>query len=182
MSLKKKLLIAGLALPLLYAAYEYADGWRVAHPRIDWVKDEAATFTALVPSRWKLKTEGGTSVSLGEERGLFQLNIGDETASGKTVDELVREGRSGGESASDVKAITLDNGVQARTWTDIMSMVEVGVEVRHYVFKAPNGRTYYAMHWLPPNWKGAWFYERVYRRVLGSMEFKAAAEPTKKRG
>lgn len=169
-------------LLLAWGAYESIDGWRTAHPSIEWVPGESETFSVMIPSRWKVRpsdsSSGDSSTSVGD-RSAWDLQIEDQTPLARSLDDIVGEIRGGQKDASAEERVVLENGVEARTWTDYFSMVETAVKVRRYAFQAPNGRIYYAQHWVPPNWKGAWFYNRTYRRILGSMKFKDAAPPKK---
>lgn len=56
-------------------------------------------------------------------------------------------------------------------------MVEFGSQYRVYAFKAPNGHIYSATHDVPQGWKYEWRYNRLFRRILGSMKFKDAPAP-----
>jgi hypothetical protein len=182
MNLFKRALIVALALLSGWGCYELIDGWRVAHTSVEWVQQESESFTVMCPSKWTVtpsesKKGDWTSTVGPKPRHAFDLTIEDATRFGKSPTEIMNSEKERDEGSG--RKIVLANGVECMTWTHVLPHAHFGIPVRNYAFAAPDGRIYHASHWIPPNWKAAWFYDRVYRKLLGSMKFKDPA-PAKK--
>lgn len=190
MTTGKKALIAVVGLCTALAGYEFIAGWNYVNQSVEWKLVSADSFTAECPAHWHT-TEHANHPRLDRRHMAFDsrpqhpgddsyersLGIYDELTSTQDVDSLISEKRGRSKHSGPVRDVPLSNGIVAKSWTDVMPTVEIGIPFRTFVFKAPNGHIYTATHDIPQGWKHAWRYDRLFRRILGSMKFKDAPAP-----
>jgi hypothetical protein len=182
MKILKRSLLLILALFAAWGCYELIDGWRVAHTSVDWVQQESESFTVMCPSRWSVTPSDSqkrdwTSTVGPRSRDAFDLHIEDVTRFGKSPSDIMNAQKE--KDAGSERTFVLANGIECLTWTHVMPTAHFGIPVRNFAFVASNGKIFLASHQIPPNWKAAWFYDKVYRQLLGSMKFKDAPAPKK---
>ena len=105
------------------------------------------------------------------------LFIDDEGRGYASLDEMVRKLRQNAVGVTPVKEVRFKNGVMAKTWTELVPMVEIAREVRTFVFLGPNGHFYRAEYDLTVHKRIRWRYDYLFRRILDTMEFKPDAAP-----
>jgi len=171
------------------AAFVAAIGWGLhlwfyAHPDFKTRRLDRPDYAIDIPAQWSAEQDYDPSERSGEFLRLSQsanpqnrdweFEITAEST-GTTMDAWLTGQRAGDDSASPIEEVRLDNGVVAKTWTAVLSMVEVGYPVRMWGFAAPNGRTYSCTYAIPSGPVERRRLDNMIRRVLGSMKFKGSS-------
>lgn len=194
MTTGRKLVLTILSVAVACGGFEFIRGWRFSRPDYDWETVVMGTYSTEMPAHWT-RTNHERHPSLDRDHLLIHsdssgkdadpykrtLSITDLGLNDKDIDVFVEERRKRVDSPSRVRDIRLANGVVAKTWTHYISTAEVGIPVRWYVFKGSNAHIYTATHDIPQGWKYAWRFDRLSRRILGSMKFSDAPAPSKPR-
>ncbi|MBI5243772.1 MAG: hypothetical protein HY922_08860 [Elusimicrobia bacterium] len=185
---------AGLAafLILLAAALWARKTYRITHPSFPLRTVETSTYRAAYPAHWEPIDTADPRI--GEKEVLFMnhrgqegeyepydrprrhMTLRDEGTSYADLDALSAALLKDAEKPGPVESWRLANGVIAKTWIEHPAATDIPSVMRWLAFRGPDGRCYSAGFPVPRDWKARGRYEHIFKSILGSMEFKAAAK------
>lgn len=170
-------LAAALVLMLAIEALTIAPAyWRARTPYEEQVM-RRPTFDARYPAGWDRMPDGPEYADYAWFKGVDPIGAGAvmhlEDHHDKDPDAVVRDLVQKAYRATRVKKERLANGVEAQTFIMTTPMGEITDESRWWIFKGSNGHSYSASYTLPIRRPHRVRLEWVFRRILGSMTFKA---------
>lgn len=177
----KKIVISAAAVGTVAILGWFGLVWRDTHPDLVLKQYEIKSLRLSSPETWEAPDASGNAIFIrskpDEKSALDQfrlsLTIFDD---GKGADQakVIGELRKGYDESEPIRTVRLANGIDAQTWVDWEPMGELNREVRGYAFKAPNGHVYSALQPLVLSSRVNRRYTKLFRDVLGSIDFSAA--------
>ncbi|MBI4676393.1 MAG: hypothetical protein HY748_02300 [Elusimicrobia bacterium] len=180
---------AGLAAVLLVLVFLWLRRVHgITHPSFPMQTVETSSYRASYPAHWEridpadarlgdkevtFLNHRGQEGDFGPwDRGRMAMALRDEGKGYPGLDAFTAKLLKDAERPGRVETWLLANGVRARTWTEQPATTDIPSAMRWLAFQGANGRFYSAGFAVPVDRKVADRYERLFKAVLGSMEFK----------